>query len=94
VTAIFIKAKPDANIEEVFRQLNEKFAGYALARASDANQLMADMRLPLFNEFRTIVVLVSMLISFMVILLAMYTTIFERTRKSVFSNLWGLPVVL
>jgi putative ABC transport system permease protein len=81
VTAIFIKAKPDANVEQVFGQLHEKFPGYALARASDAEQLMADMRLPLFNEFRAIVVMVSMLLSFMVILLAMYTTIFERTRE-------------
>jgi putative ABC transport system permease protein len=81
VTAIFIKAKPDANIEQVFGHLRDKFPGYALVRASDADHLMADMRLPLFNEFRTVVVLVSMLISFMVILLAMYTTIFERTRE-------------
>ncbi len=81
VTAIFIKAKPEANIEGVYEQLSREFPGYALVKASDANQLMADMRLPLFNEFRTVVVIVSMLISFMVILLAMYTTIFERTRE-------------
>ena len=42
---------------------------------------MAETRLPGLNEFRMLVVLVSMLLSFMVILLAMYTTIFERTRE-------------
>jgi len=37
--------------------------------------------MPGFKEFLFTVILVSTLLSFMVILLAMYTTIFERTRE-------------
>ena len=39
------------------------------------------MHLPGLKEFRITLIVTSMLLSFMVILLAMYTTIFERTRE-------------
>ncbi len=81
VTIMFIKAAPKVNLDQEFRDLRTRFPGYALARAADSNLLLADTRLPGLNEFRTTVVVVSMLLSFMVILLAMYTTIFERTRE-------------
>ncbi len=81
VTIMFIKAAPKMDVDSVFRELRRQFPGNALVRASDSNLLLADTRLPGLNEFRITVVLVSMLLSFMVILLAMYTTIFERTRE-------------
>jgi len=81
VTIMFIKKSPKANAEEVFQRLRGMFPNYALVRASDPSLLLADTRLPGLTEFRLTVVLVSMLLSFMVVLLAMYTTIFERTRE-------------
>jgi len=81
VTIMFIKAAPGSDIPAVFQDLRRQFPNYSLARASDSNLLLADARLPGFKEFRMTVVLVSMMLSFMVILLAMYTTIFERTRE-------------
>lgn len=80
-TIMFIKAAPDRDVAEVFRELRLKFPNYSLARATDSSMLLADTRLPGLKEFRLTLVLVSMLLSFMVILLAMYTTIFERTRE-------------
>jgi putative ABC transport system permease protein len=81
VTIMFVKAKPNAAVPEVFANLRNQFPNYSLAQASDSNLLLADTRLPGLNEFRITLVSVSMLVSFMVILLAMYTTIFERTRE-------------
>jgi putative ABC transport system permease protein len=81
VTIMFIKAAPRMDVEWVFRELTKLFSSYALVRASDPNLLLADTQLPGLNEFRLTIVVVSMLLSFMVILLAMYTTIFERTRE-------------
>jgi putative ABC transport system permease protein len=81
VTVMFIKASPGADAAAVFQQLRRRFPNYALARATDSNLLLADTRLPGLKEFRLTLVFVSMLLSFMVILLAMYTTIFERTRE-------------
>jgi putative ABC transport system permease protein len=81
VTIMFIKASEGADEIAVFEELRRRFPNYALARATDSNLLLADARLPGFKEFRVTIVVVSMMLSFMVILLAMYTTIFERTRE-------------
>jgi putative ABC transport system permease protein len=81
VTMLFIKAAPGVKVDQVSQRLKEVYAGYSLTRTSDPSFLLADTRLPGLPEFRFVVILVSMLMSFMVILLAMYTTIFERTRE-------------
>ena len=81
VTIMFIKAAQGIEVEAVFQSLRRAYPGLALVRTSDPSLLLADTRMPGLNEFRVTVVTVSMLISFMVILLAMYTTIFERTRE-------------
>ena len=81
VSAIFIKAIPGANIDEVHAALAEKFDGYSLLRADDPNLMLAEAPVPGLAIFRMLIVLVSMLIAFMIVLLAMYTTIFERTRE-------------
>ena len=81
VSAMFIKSSPDANINEVHTALAEKFEGYSILRADDPGLMLAEARMPGLVEFRMLIVLVSMLLAFMIVLLAMYTTIFERTRE-------------
>ncbi|HSW40560.1 MAG TPA: ABC transporter permease, partial [Acidobacteriota bacterium] len=81
VTLMFIKADPKSDLDEVYRVLNEKFQNYSILRSNDPALLLAETNLPGLEEFRFLIVLISMLLSFMVILLAMYTTIFERTRE-------------
>jgi len=81
VSAMFIKAAPGANISEVHAALADKFEGYSILRADDPNLMLAEARMPGLSEFRMMIVLVSMLLAFMIVLLAMYTTIFERTRE-------------
>ena len=81
VSAMFIKADPDVNIDEVHAALAEKFEGYSILRANDPKLMLAETRMPGLAEFRMLIVAVSMLLAFMIVLLAMYTTIFERTRE-------------
>ncbi|MDM7994357.1 MAG: ABC transporter permease [Acidobacteriota bacterium] len=81
VTIMFAKAAPNANTDQVYQALRQKFPHYSLIRASDPNLLLAETPLPGLKEFRITLILISMALSFMVILLAMYTTIFERTRE-------------
>jgi putative ABC transport system permease protein len=81
VSLIFIKAAPGATLKSVEEELKKTYSGYKLTPAYDAAMLLADTRVPGLKELRVSVVFISMLISFMVILLAMYTTIFERTRE-------------
>jgi putative ABC transport system permease protein len=71
VTIMFAKAAPGVNVNKVYQELRRQFPHYSLLRASDPNLLLAETPLPGLKEFRITVVLVSMLLSFMVILLAM-----------------------
>jgi putative ABC transport system permease protein len=80
-TLLFIKAAPKENPAVAFGRLKETFPTLSITQTADTALLLADTALPGFKEFKLIVVSVSMLLSFMVILLAMYTTIFERTRE-------------
>ena len=81
VTIMFIKAAPQANLDDVYRALQKGFEHYSIVRADNPDLLLAQTHLPGLREFRWLLVAVSMMLSFMVILLAMYTTIFERTRE-------------
>jgi putative ABC transport system permease protein len=81
VTLMFVKASPDANQEEVYSRLKARLPGYGILRANDPSLLLAGSRMPGLKELQFTIILVSVLLSFMVILLAMYTTIFERTRE-------------
>jgi putative ABC transport system permease protein len=80
-TLMFIKAAPGNPVETVYVKIKEALPGYSIVRTSDPALMLADTRMPGFKELNLTVVIVSMLLSFMVILLAMYTTIFERTRE-------------
>ncbi len=81
VTIMFIKAAQQADLDEVYQTLQEQFPGNSIVRSDNPDLLLAETRLPGLREFRFLLVAVSMMLSFMVILLAMYTTIFERTRE-------------
>lgn len=81
VSTMFIKAQPGADLDKVQQQLEATFKGCSILRSDDPKLLLASMQLPGLKEFRITLVATSMLLSFMVILLAMYTTIFERTRE-------------
>lgn len=81
VSMFFIKAAPGTDVKALESELRKKFFGYNLNTANDAALLLEGTKIPMLKQFSYAVKLVSMLISFMVILLAMYTTIFERTRE-------------
>jgi putative ABC transport system permease protein len=81
VTFMFIKAAPGADVKEVAANLKRALPGYQFRSTKDASMLLADTKMPGMKELRFTVVIVSMLLSFMVVLVAMYTTIFERTRE-------------
>lgn len=80
-TLMFVKSAPGANVDQVDAALRSTFVGYTLTSTKDESSLLADTRMPGMKELQFAVVIVSMLLSFMVVLVAMYTTIFERTRE-------------
>ncbi len=80
-TIMFIKAAPGTDIGAVESELRSAYPGLDLRSTKDASLLLADTKMPGMQEFQFTVIIVSMLLSFMVVLVAMYTTIFERTRE-------------
>jgi len=83
VTLMFIKASPRADVDKVGAALHDTLSpyGYGLTSTKDESSLLAETQMPGMKELQVGVVIVSMLLSFMVVLVAMYTTIFERTRE-------------
>jgi putative ABC transport system permease protein len=81
VSTMFIKAAPGADLDQVQLELEKSLPGYSIIRSDDPEYLLSSIQLPGLKEFRITLIVTSMLLSFMVILLAMYTTIFERTRE-------------
>jgi putative ABC transport system permease protein len=77
---IFIKCRSKNEIEPIFERLQSDYKGYNIVKAADLPMLMSEST-PFLKEFTFTIVCVSVLISFLVILLAMYTSIFERTRE-------------
>jgi putative ABC transport system permease protein len=77
---IFIKCQEPDQVKTVFAQLQSEYRGYNIVKAAELQSLMAD-NTPFLKEFTLTIISISVLISFLVILLAMYTTIFERTRE-------------
>lgn len=80
VSLFFVRRKPEYTEEAVLRNLNAKAPGYKITAASQLQSLMTS-NLPVFRNFIYAVVTLATIISFLIILLAMYTTITERTRE-------------
>jgi len=79
-TMFFIRAKEDVPLEQVYDALKDRFENYKITKAAELQEIMADST-PVFKEFVTSMVFISVTISFLIILLAMYSTITERTRE-------------
>ncbi|MGH9340156.1 MAG: ABC transporter permease [Acidobacteriota bacterium] len=80
VTMFFIRAEEGASIDPVNERLMQRFEGYKITKTADLQELMANTT-PVFKQFVSAVVFISSIVSFLVILLAMYSTITERTRE-------------
>jgi len=77
-TIMFVKMRPGSDASSVLKSLHEHYSGFNI---SDPATLKEQSSMPGFKELQFTVTLVSGLIGFMVILMAMYSTIFERTRE-------------
>lgn len=79
-TIFFIRARDGTPIEEVDRRLRERFKHYILTRTADLQQAIAS-ETPVYKAFLTTMITISVVVSFLVVLLAMYSTMTERTRE-------------
>lgn len=79
-TMFFARVTPGASVDEVFERLNARMPHYKITKTSELQEIMASQA-PVFKEFLSAMVFISVVISFLIILLAMYSTITERTRE-------------
>jgi putative ABC transport system permease protein len=80
VSFFFLKVNDDAAVTDVASELEKRFEGYKVTPLEFLSEAMKENALGL-KEFIRALSLFSALISCLVILLAMYTTIIERTRE-------------
>jgi len=67
-------------VDELATALQERFKGYKITPMAQVSQLMQENIVGL-RQFKEALTLMAVVISFLVVLLAMYTTIIERTRE-------------
>ncbi len=79
-TMFIVRASDETTDQIVADRLQGRLKGYKITRTSEVQKLMAT-NTPVLKPFIAAMVSLSALISFMMILLAMYSTIMERTRE-------------
>jgi len=79
-TMFFARVAPGVSVDEAYNRLTARMPHYKITKTAELQQIMASTT-PVFKQFLTAIVFISVVISFLIILLAMYTTITERTRE-------------
>lgn len=79
-TMFFARVKDGYSVDETFDRLQNRMQHYKITKTAELQEIMAS-NTPVFKQFLTAIVFLSVVISFLIILLAMYSTIMERTRE-------------
>ncbi len=75
-----VKGTAGTEAEALARSLEEKFKGHKITPVAQVSQAMQDNAVGL-QQFKQALTGMAIVVSFLVVLLAMYTTIIERTRE-------------
>jgi putative ABC transport system permease protein len=75
-----VKGESAREAEELSRALQERFKGHKITPVAQVSKVMQDNAVGL-RQFKEALTSMAVVISFLVVLLAMYTTIIERTRE-------------
>ncbi len=75
-----VKGRRAADAEVLARALSQKFKGHKITPVAQVSKVMQDNAVGL-AQFKDALTGMAVIISFLVVLLAMYTTIIERTRE-------------
>jgi putative ABC transport system permease protein len=75
-----IKGRSATEAENLARALQERFKGHKITPVAQVSKVMQDNAVGL-KQFKEALTGMAVVISFLVVLLAMYTTIIERTRE-------------
>jgi putative ABC transport system permease protein len=75
-----VKGERAADAEPLAKALAEKFKGHKITPVAQVSRMMQENMVGL-REFKRVLTSMAVIVSFLVVLLAMYTAIIERTRE-------------
>ncbi len=78
-TLIFVRSE-DGELQQTEERLKDGFQGYKITRSSELLDIWLS-NTPGFQQFVTAIASIAIIISFLIVLLSMYSTITERTRE-------------
>jgi putative ABC transport system permease protein len=81
VTVIYAKVDNPANLSSVIEGLKQKFPDYQIYSMEEFLSLLSVDSVPLLKSFIHVVVGLAVVFGFLVVFLAMYTAVLERTRE-------------
>jgi putative ABC transport system permease protein len=81
VSAIYVKADDPRNVQTLVNQLKQQLPGYQIYSIEEFVSLVSVENIPGLNPFITVIVGLAVVFGFIVVFLAMYTAVLERTRE-------------
>lgn len=81
LSVVYVKADDPANVETVYKELQDKLPGYPIMRMSDLTTLMNPNQIAPLRIFIRVVIGIAVIIGFAVTSLSMYMAILQRTRE-------------
>ncbi|HSR51814.1 MAG TPA: FtsX-like permease family protein [Acidobacteriota bacterium] len=79
-SVFFIRAAADVPLETLESRLMERFKGFTIMRSAELQEIWIE-NTPAVKPFMMAITSIAVVVSFLVILLSMYSTITERTRE-------------
>lgn len=79
-SVFFIRGQQGVPLETVEKRLMERFEGFTITRSAELQEIWVE-NTPAVRPFMMAITSIAVVVSFLVILLSMYSTITERTRE-------------
>ncbi len=77
----FVKLDDSKNLDEVLNATKSLLAGYNIRSMEEYTSLMTAAGFPGLQPFVRVMISIAVIVGFLVVFLAMYTTVLERTRE-------------
>jgi putative ABC transport system permease protein len=81
LSQIYLKADNPAHIKDVVNQLRKTLPGYPVYTMGEFTSLLTINSIGLLRNFIGVVIAVAVVVGFIVVSMAMYTAVLERTRE-------------
>jgi len=81
ISFIYVKVDKPSNVRTVIGQLKQKLPEYPIYDMEEFLSQLSINRIPGLSQFTKVIVALSVIFGFLVVFLAMYTAVLERTRE-------------